>query len=186
MRTLVATTLALGLAAVVHGQGGIASAPAKFLVAPTQVVAIRAGRLFDSRTGSMLSNQIILIRGDRIADVGPAVAIPSDARVIDLSSATVMPGMIDGHVHVYPADDLSQSTRTIVAVANAQADLEAGFTTVLDMDSRGGYGTVDLRNAINRGVAEGPRMQVGGTGNRSAQPFDEANALRRCRIFHPA
>ena len=51
----------------------------------------------------MLSNQIILIRGDRIADVGPAVAIPSDARVIDLSSATVMPGMIDGHVHVYPA-----------------------------------------------------------------------------------
>ena len=57
--------------------------------------------------GSMLSNQIILIRGDRIADVGPSVAIPADARVIDLSSATVMPGMIDAHVHVYPPDDLS-------------------------------------------------------------------------------
>ena len=173
MRTLVAALLAMCLAAVVHGQGGIASAPAKFLVPPTQVVAIRAGRLFDSRTGSMLSNQIILIRGDRIADVGPAVAIPSDARVIDLSSATVMPGMIDGHVHVYPADDLSQSTRTIVAVANAQADLEAGFTTVLDMDSRGGYGTVDLRDAINRGVVLGPRMQVVGQSlnQRAARPY---------------
>jgi imidazolonepropionase-like amidohydrolase len=162
MRNLLVVLLTLILAGIVHGQGGIASAPAKFLVAPTQVVAIRAGRLFDSRTGMMSNNQIILIRGDRIADVGPSVAVPAEARVIDLSAATVMPGMIDAHVHVYPADDLSQSTRTIVAVANAQADLDAGFTTVLDMDSRGGYGTVDLRNAINRGVVLGPRMQVVG------------------------
>ena len=162
MRTLLAPLLALSVAAVVHGQGGIASAPAKFLVAPAQVVAIRAGRLFDSRTGSIANNQVILIRGDRIAEVGPAVTIPADARVIDLSTATVMPGMIDAHVHVYPQDDLSMQMRTIVAVANAQADLEAGFTTVLDMDSRGGYGTVDLRNAINRGVLLGPRMQVVG------------------------
>jgi imidazolonepropionase-like amidohydrolase len=161
-RASVAAIVAMSLAAVVHGQGGIASAPAKFLVPATQVVAIRAGRLFDSRTGTMLSNQIVLVRGDRIADVGPAVAIPPDARVIDLSAATVMPGMIDAHVHVYPPDDLSQTTRTLVAVANAQANLEAGFTTVLDMDSRGGYGTVDLRNAINRGVLLGPRMQVVG------------------------
>ena len=64
-------------------RGGIASAPAKFLVAPTQVVAIRAGRLFDSRSGAMLANQIVLVRGDRITDVGPAVAIPADARIID-------------------------------------------------------------------------------------------------------
>jgi imidazolonepropionase-like amidohydrolase len=161
-RFLFAVLSALSLAAALHAQGGIASAPAKFLVAPTQVVAIRAGRLFDSRSGTIANNQIVLIRGDRITDVGPSVAIPPDARVIDLSTATVLPGMIDGHVHVYPADDLSQSTRTIVAVANAQADLEAGFTTVLDMDSRGGYGTVDLRNAINRGVVIGPRMQVVG------------------------
>jgi imidazolonepropionase-like amidohydrolase len=159
---LVALFVALGLAASLHGQGGIASAPAKFLVAPTQVVAIRAGRFFDSRTGTMVNNQVVLIRGDRIADVGPSVAIPADARVIDLSAATVLPGMIDAHVHVYPQDNLSMQMRTIVAVANAQADLEAGFTTVLDMDSRGGYGTVDLRNAINRGVLLGPRMQVVG------------------------
>jgi imidazolonepropionase-like amidohydrolase len=145
---------------LVHSQGG---APARFIIPPpTQVVAIRAGRLFDSRAGTLMNNQVILIRGDRIADVGPAVAIPSDARVIDLSTATVLPGMIDAHVHLFPADDLSESTRTIVGVANAQTDLNAGFTTVLDMDSRGGFGTVDLRNAINRGLVMGPRMQVVG------------------------
>ena len=154
--------LASGSLAVIQGQGGIASAPAKFLAAPTQVVAIRAGRLFDARTGTMRANQVVLITGDRITDVGPSVAIPAGARVIDLSTSTVLPGMIDGHVHVYPPEELSQTTRTLVAVANAQADLEAGFTTVLDMDSRGGFGTVDLRNAINRGVILGPRMQVVG------------------------
>ena len=151
-----------GLPAVLGGQGGIASAPAKFLAPATQVIAVRAGRLYDSRTGTLSASQTILIRGDRITDVGSSVAVPADARVIDLSAATVLPGMIDAHVHVYPPDELSQSTRTIVAVANAQADLEAGFTAVLDMDSRGGYGTVDLRNAINRGVLMGPRMQVVG------------------------
>jgi imidazolonepropionase-like amidohydrolase len=158
----IALCVAAGLPAVVDGQGGIASAPAKFLAPAAQVVAVRAGRLYDSRSGTMAANQTILIRGDRIVDVGPSVAVPADARVIDLGAATVLPGMIDAHVHVYPPDELSQSTRTIVAVANAQADLDAGFTTVLDMDSRGGYGTVDLRNAINRGVVMGPRMQVVG------------------------
>jgi imidazolonepropionase-like amidohydrolase len=170
---LVGFLVAMGLSSVVRSQGGIASAPAKFLAPGTQVVAIRAGRLFDSRSGTMLTNQIVLIRGDRIIDVGPSVSIPADVRVIDLSSATVLPGMIDAHVHVYPPDELSQSTRTIVAVANAQADLDAGFTTVLDMDSRGGFGTVDLRNAINRGVVLGPRMQVVGQSlnQRAARPY---------------
>jgi len=154
--------IVVGLSVVTRGQGGIASAPGKFLVPATQVIAVRAGRVFDSRSGALATNQIVLIRGDRIVDVGPSVTVPPEARVIDLSSSTVLPGMIDAHVHVYPPDELSQSTRTIVAVANAQADLDAGFTTVLDMDSRGGYGTVDLRNAINRGVLLGPRMQVVG------------------------
>jgi len=162
-RVLIAVALvAVAFSEAGRGQGGIASAPAKFLAPSAQVIAVRAGRLYDSRSGTMAANQIILIRGDRIVDVGPSVAVPADARVIDLGAATVLPGMIDAHVHVYPPDELSQSTRTIVAVANAQADLDAGFTTVLDMDSRGGYGTVDLRNAINRGVVMGPRMQVVG------------------------
>src|SRR5258708_525934 len=65
-------------------------------------VAIRAGRLFDPRTGTILSNQVIVIQGDRIADVGPAdrVKIPTGARVIDLGGATVLPGLIDRHVHL--------------------------------------------------------------------------------------
>jgi imidazolonepropionase-like amidohydrolase len=165
--------MAVCLSTIVRGQSGIASAPARFLAPASQTIAVRAGRLFDSRTGTMLPNAIVLVRGDRIADVGPSVTIPSDARVIDLSGATVLPGMIDAHVHVYPADELSEATRTIVAIANAQADLAAGFTTVLDMDSRGGYGTVDLRNAINRGVVLGPRMQVVGQSlnQRAARPY---------------
>jgi imidazolonepropionase-like amidohydrolase len=168
-----AAVVALAVGTIVQGQGGIASAPAKFLAPATQTIAVRAGRLFDSRSGTTLTNQVVLIRGDRIADVGPSVAIPAGARVIDLSGATVLPGMIDAHVHVYPPDELSEATRTVVAVANAQADLEAGFTTVLDMDSRGGFGTVDLRNAINRGVILGPRMQVVGQSlnQRAARPY---------------
>ena len=155
---------------LVHSQGG---APARFITPPTQVVAIRAGRLFDSRAGTLMNNQVIVIRGDRISDVGPAVAVPPDARVIDLTAATVLPGMIDAHVHLFPADDLSESTRTIVGVANAQTDLNAGFTTVLDMDSRGGFGTVDLRNAINHGLVMGPRMQVVGQSlnQRASTPY---------------
>jgi imidazolonepropionase-like amidohydrolase len=155
---------------LVRSQGG---APMRFLTPPAQVVAVRAGRLFDSRSGAMLANQVVLIRGDRIADVGPAVAIPPEAQVIDLSTATVLPGMIDAHVHLFPADNLSESTRTIIGVANAQTDLNAGFTTVLDMDSRGGFGTVDLRNAINRGLVLGPRMQVVGQSlnQRASVPY---------------
>ena len=162
--------LLLLFGAVVHSQGG---APARFTTPPAQVVAIRAGRLFDSRAGTLLNNQVIVIRGDRIADVGASVSIPADARVIDLSSATVLPGMIDAHVHLFPAEDLPEATRTIVGVANAQTDLNAGFTTVLDMDSRGGFGTVDVRNSINHGLIMGPRMQVVGQSlnQRAANPY---------------
>jgi imidazolonepropionase-like amidohydrolase len=133
----------------------------KHLAPPNQVVAIRAGRLFDSKTAAMLNNQIILIKGDRITNVGPTVEIPLGARVIDLSSATVMPGMIDAHVHVVTGG-ATPTQRALIAQTNAQIDLEAGFTTLLDMDSRGGFNTVDLRDAINEGIVLGPRMQVVG------------------------
>jgi len=136
----------------------------KFLAPADQVIAVRAGRMFDSRAGTMLNNQVILIRGDRIAEVGANVAVPSGARVIDLSNATVMPGMIDAHVHVVSDQGagLSASGRALLALANAQTDLEVGFTTVLDMDSRGGVNTVEVRDAINAGHFLGPRMQVVG------------------------
>jgi imidazolonepropionase-like amidohydrolase len=128
---------------------------------PGQVIAIRAGKLFDSKSGTLLNNQTILIRGDRIADVGSTIQVPPEAGVIDLTSATVLPGMIDAHVHVNTGGD-TPAQRALIALANAQTDLNAGFTTVLDMDSRGGFNTVDLRDAINSGMVMGPRMQVVG------------------------
>jgi imidazolonepropionase-like amidohydrolase len=152
--------LALLISIAVYN-GVLRSQERKFITPPNQVVAIRAGKLFDAKSGNLLNNQIVLIRGDRVTDVGGSVQIPREARVIDLSSATVMPGMIDAHVHVNTGGE-TPAQRSLIALANAQIDLAAGFTTVLDMDSRGGFNTVDLRDAINSGLVQGPRMQVVG------------------------
>jgi len=158
-----------------HWQSKLAGAAAAMAVAtsvqaqtphviapPDQVIAVKAGHLFDSKLGDMLTNQVVLIKGDRITDVGPNLQIPQGAKVIDLSAVTVLPGMIDTHVHVNTDRGESAARRAMVALGNAQTDLKAGFTTVMDMDSRGGYNTVDLRDAIRQGFVMGPRMQVVG------------------------
>src|SRR5439155_25095909 len=157
-----------------------ARAPArKFLAPPTQVIAVRAGRLFDAKSGSLLNNQVVLIKGDRIAETGSEVQIPREAKVIDLSTATVMPGMIDTHVHVNTGGQ-TPAQRALIALANAQIDLDAGFTTVLDMDSRGGFNTVDLRDAINSGILQGPRMQVVGQSinQRAGNYYADSESIR--------
>ena len=146
--------------------------------AQNSAVEIRAGRLFDSKTGRILENQIVLVEGERISSVGSAdqVQIPAGAQVIDLSKATVLPGLIDGHTHVFgfgldgvkpggppfasPIND-TREYRTLLALANAQKDLRAGFTTLRDLMSHGGgYADVDIKRAINGGYFQGPRMQV--------------------------
>src|SRR6266545_6734654 len=160
------TGFAIIAIAAIMGMGSsaaLAQGVGKYLAPRDQAVAIRAGKLFDSKSGAMLSNQIVVIRGDRIADIGAGIAIPDGARVIDLGSVTVMPGMIDTHVHVNTGGNLGNlAQRALRALANAQIDLDAGFTTVLDMDSRGTFYTVDLRDAIAAGNVVGPRMQVVG------------------------
>jgi imidazolonepropionase-like amidohydrolase len=136
---------------------------------PAQTVAIRAGRLFDSKNGQMLTRQVVILQGDRITEVGPEpqVKIPAGAQVIDLSRATVLPGLIDAHTHMFntPKPGMSREASTLIAVHNLQADLNAGFTAARDMSSHGnGYADVDIRNAINEGRIEGPRYQVSGRG----------------------
>jgi imidazolonepropionase-like amidohydrolase len=144
-------------------------------------IAVRAGRLFDG-TGKLAANQVILIQGDRIVGVGPPqqVQVPADAEVIDLTHATVLPGLIDAHTHVFgngPDFDTqilrdSYQYRTLTALANAQKDLMVGFTTLRDLKTLGAmYSDVDLRNAIDRAVVTGPRMQVATRGIQATGGF---------------
>ena len=142
---------------------------------PTRT-AIRAGRLIDGRGGPPVANAVILIDGDKITAVGAGLAIPANARVIDLSRFTVLPGFIDAHTHVtsqprdYYEDIFRKSPIDVAITAHvyAKRTLEAGFTTIRDVGSAE-FIDIALRNAINRGDIPGPRIQaatltVGSTG----------------------
>jgi len=131
---------------------------------PPQGIAIRAGRLFDPKSGTNLQNQVIVIRNDRITDVRPAdkIQIPQGARVIDLSNATVLPGLIDRHVHLMQEQQPNDGRAAFLGLHYALKDLSAGFTTLQDMGSAFTYAIVELRDAINKGTVPGPRLQVAG------------------------
>jgi len=136
---------------------------------PARTIAVRAGRLFDSKSGQMLTRQVVVLQGERITDVGSEgqVKIPTGAQIIDMSQATLLPGLIDAHTHMFntPKPGMSREASTLIAIHNLQADLRAGFTSARDMSSHGnGYADVDIRDAINEGRLEGPRFQVSGRG----------------------
>jgi len=142
------------------------------LPSAAQVTAIRAGRLLDPETGTVATDRIILVDGARITAVGSGLALPRDARVIDLSRATVLPGLFDVHTHLcmtvkkdreglnYFATTMTDATayRAIEGVANALGMLEAGFTTVRDLGNAGDYADTQLRKAIEAGIIPGPKM----------------------------
>jgi imidazolonepropionase-like amidohydrolase len=138
-----------------------------------QLTYIKAGRLFDATGDSVKSNQVIVIQADRIKQVGGSeIAIPADATVIDLSRATVLPGLIDCHTHIgsradHP-DELSNFKDTpfdsaINGVVNARRTLNAGFTTIRDVGSYP-FLAVDLRKNIDSGFVPGPRIVASGPG----------------------
>ncbi len=139
------------------------------LIAQTKVTtAIKAGKLIDIETGRVLTNQIIIIENDTIAQVGANITIPKEANVIDLSNYTILPGLIDCHTHItsqpsgdYYADIFRNTPvdDAITAHIYAKRTLEAGFTTCRDVGARG-FVDVALRNAINRGDIPGPRLFV--------------------------
>jgi imidazolonepropionase-like amidohydrolase len=143
--------------------GGVYACPP----APT-TVAIRAGRLFDSITGTMLPKQVVLIQGQRIIDVQPdrSGTIPAGIRVIDLSQATILPGFIDTHDHFMTTrGKMTADQSLLVATKRLRDALVNGFTTLKEMTSHGnGYQDVTLRDMINMGLISGPRVQVSGRG----------------------
>jgi imidazolonepropionase-like amidohydrolase len=123
---------------------------------------------------------VIVLQGERITDVGPEgqVKIPAGAQMIDLSQATVLPGLIDAHTHMFDARQPNGTTEAsmVIAISNVQANLRAGFTAARDMSTHGnGYGDVAIRDAINQGRIDGPRYQVSTLGIVwGAKPRDPA------------
>src|SRR5260370_2971696 len=144
----------------VGSDGGVYQCPP----AP-RLVAVRAGSLFDSKRGRRLSGQVVIVHGERITEVGSEsqIKIPAGAQVIDLSESTVLPGLIDGHSHMFNSGGpkTTKELALLIAVQNGIADLRAGFTSARDMGSHAnGYADVYVRNAINEGRFDGPRYQV--------------------------
>jgi imidazolonepropionase-like amidohydrolase len=170
-------------------------------------MAIKAGRLFDSRAGTILLRQVVIVQGDRITEVGPEarISIPRGATIVDLGQMTVLPGLVDAHTHMFNTRGPKTTTEAamLIAVQNVRADLRAGFTAARDMSSHGnGYADVEIRNAINDGRIEGPRFQVSTLGivwgatpasapvnaltSTIVRSADEARAAVRAQIEHGA
>ena len=159
-----------------------------------QTIALKAARLFDGRSKALIQNGVVIIKGDKIIDVGSNLPTPDGARLIDLGDATLSPGFMDAHTHLtldytdfnkrrLEELSLNVSEHAIRATAFARATVEAGFTTVRDVGSRfvGSSEFVDVavRNSINKGVIVGPRMLVATKGiGATGGHFDPTSGFR--------
>lgn len=152
-----------------------------------RVIAIEGGAVFDGTSEQLREGVTILVRGDRIAEVGNAIVIPDGAEVIDLTGWTLLPGLIDLHTHLTSsADDLGDRSRlmmrypsyaALLGARNARVTLQAGFTTVRDV---GGLGTtaLGLRDAINAGLVPGPQMITAISMGTTGSHCDPTTGLR--------
>ncbi|HKD47074.1 MAG TPA: amidohydrolase family protein [Rhizomicrobium sp.] len=183
---LSALVLAL-LSSAALGQDAPYSAP--YLVKADHAVVLRAARLLDVAGGKIVSPGEILVQGDRIAQAGTSVQHPAGAEVIDLGNATLMPGLIDAHVHLFlhpGAEDMqtveeSVPQRVIFAQLAARDDLMAGFTAERDMGTEGaGSASTAVRDSINRGLIPGPRMRMSANAISILGGHEDANR------FNPA
>jgi len=157
--------------------------------AQPQTIVVKGARLLDIENGTIVSPGEVLVRGQRILEAGSKVNRPTEAEIIDLGDVTLMPGLIDAHVHLFlhpGAEDLqtveeSVPQRTITATLAAKADLMAGFTAERDMGTEGA-GSADsaVRDAINDGLIPGPRLRISGNaidilgGHEDANNFNPA------------
>jgi imidazolonepropionase-like amidohydrolase len=169
--------------------------------AQAPITAIRAGRLLDPETARILTNQVIIVEGTRIREVGAGLAIPPGAQVIDLSGMTVMPGLVEAHNHlaltykpvpennVYYYTYVQESTplRAIQAASNGMQMLAAGFTIVRDMGNNGNYADTALRQAIDQGWIPGPTIINSGIiiGGMGGQFFPTPEMFKDHNIVYP-
>lgn len=140
-----------------------------------EIIIIKAGKLFDSENGKILTNYIIKIENNKITEVGKNISIPENVKIIDLGEYTVLPGLIDGHTHLMTLDNIDDkhpmankllfegdALRVLRGSKRAKSWLESGFTTVRDLGDSGSFLDVALKRAINEGTVVGPRMFVSG------------------------